>query len=316
MGLSDAVNRVFRNGILHATTNPVVRRTVERYGMQLGAARFVAGESLDQAIQALRRLEDMGFKTNTTIFGEHVFDEATADAVADEYIRVIDRLKAEGLRTNIALKPTHLGLSVSREVGYRNVRRVVEHGAKVGTFVRMDMEDSPWVDGTLGIYRDLREAGLDNSGVVLQAYLYRSEVDLESLLPYAPNIRIVKGAYLEPPDIAYPSKADVDRAYIRLAERALTADGYTAIATHDRRIIEHIIDFAIANKIPRDRFEFQMLYGIATDLQLQLLRRGYTVLISTNHGTGWYPYLMRRLAERPANLLFFARNAVRLPLSK
>lgn len=187
MGLSDAVNRVFRNGILHATTNPVVRRTVERYGMQLGAARFVAGESLDQAIQALRRLEDMGFKTNTTIFGEHVFDEATADAVADEYIRVIDRLKAEGLRTNIALKPTHLGLSVSREVGYRNVRRVVEHGAKVGTFVRMDMEDSPWVDGTLGIYRDLREAGLDNSGVVLQAYLYRSEVDLESLLPYAPK---------------------------------------------------------------------------------------------------------------------------------
>lgn len=313
MSVSSAVNQVFRRGILKATTNGMVQRFVTRYGMQLGAARYVAGENLDEAVESLRRLERQGFKTNTTIFGEHLEDEASANAIADEYQRVIARLHEEGLRTNIALKPTHVGLNVSQELAFRNISRLADRAAEVNNTIRMDMEDSPWVDGTLGLYRQLRESGRDNVGTVLQAYLYRTEADLESLLPYAPNLRIVKGAYLEPPEIAYPSKADVDRAYVRITERALLGDGYTAIATHDRRIIEHFVDFTYRHKIPRERFEFQMLYGIATDLQLQMLRRGYTVLISTNYGMDWYPYLMRRMAERPANLLFVARHAIRRP---
>ena len=167
------------------------------------------------------------------------------------------------------------------------------------------------VDQTLGIYRRLREGGLDNVGTVLQSYLYRTEDDLESLLPLEPNLRFVKGAYLEPPEVAYPEKSDVDAAYVRLIERSLRGPGYTAIATHDERIIEHAIGFTEKEGIARDRFEFQMLYGVRPKLQLDLAGRGFKVLVATPYGPEWFPYLMRRLAERPANLGFFLKSAVR-----
>jgi len=284
---------------------------VQRYGFRLGAARFVAGETLDDAVAVLRRLNESGLRTNTTLLGEGVRDEAETREVVAAYREVLDRIAAEGLRTNVALKLTHLGLSIDEELAQRNVAELVEHAATHGNFVRIDMEESRHVDATLRIYRNLREAGHENVGTVLQAYLFRSEDDLAALLPLAPNLRLVKGAYLEPAEIAYPKKADVDAAYVSLLETCLGGDGFTAVATHDETLIEHAIAFAHERGIPRERFQFQMLYGVRPRLQLDLVRRGFDVLVATPYGPEWYRYLMRRLAERPANLLFFLRNLLR-----
>jgi proline dehydrogenase len=288
-----------------------VQSFVGKHGMRLGAARFVAGETLDECVAVLRRLNDQSLHANTTILGEDVADPDEARAVALEYEGVLQRLREEGLRANVALKLTHLGLHLGDEVAYENVRRLVERAAELGNFIRIDMEYSAVVDTTLDIYRRLREAGLDNVGTVLQSYLYRTEGDLESLLPLRPNLRFVKGAYLEPPEVAYPEKSDVDAAYVRLIEGSLRGAGYTAIATHDERLIEHAIRFTEAEGIGRERFEFQMLYGVRPKLQLDLAARGFKVLVATPYGPEWFPYLMRRLAERPANLGFFLKSAVR-----
>jgi proline dehydrogenase len=275
--------------------------------MRLGAARFVAGETLDEAVVTLRRLNEQGLRTNTTILGEGVANREETGRVVEGYEEVLRRIAAEGLQTNVALKLTHLGVLIDEELAYENLGRLVAEAARLGNFIRIDMEDSPLVDVTLRIYRRLREAGHDNVGAVLQAYLYRSEDDLESLLPLRPNVRIVKGAYREPPEIAYPRKADVDRSYARLVERAIAEGAFTAVATHDERLIEHAIGLGAGP----DRFELQMLYGVRPQLQLELVRRGHRVLVATPYGPDWYPYLMRRLAERPANLLFFVKSAIR-----
>jgi proline dehydrogenase len=302
---------IFRKAILGATHRPTVARLVRRYGMRLGASRFVAGETLDECVVALRTLNDQGLRANTTLLGEGVDDEATAAWVVDQYVDVLDRIAAERLTANVALKLTHLGLDLGEEVAYRNVTRLVAHAATRGNFIRIDMEESARVDATLRIYRRLREAGHDNVGTVLQSYLYRTPDDLAGLLPLRPNLRIVKGAYLEPPEIAYQKKADVDAKYIELAERMLLEGAFTAIATHDERIIQHMIGFTERHGIGQDRFEFQMLYGIRSQLQRDLVARGYRVLVATPYGPEWYFYLMRRLAERPANLWFFLSNLVR-----
>ncbi|HEY3960935.1 MAG TPA: proline dehydrogenase family protein [Gaiellaceae bacterium] len=287
-----------------------MRRFVRRYGMRLGARRFVAGETLDDAIRVLGALNEQGLYANTTLLGEGVRDEAEADAVVDAYIEVIDRISAGALRANVALKLTHLGLEIEEELAFANVKRLCEHATSRDQFIRIDMEQSQFVDPTLRIFRRLRESGLERLGTVLQAYLYRTPDDLESLLPLAPNLRLVKGAYLEPEAIAYPRKTDVDAVYARLMERMLTSSGHTAIATHDEALIRHAIELAQKHEVPQERFEFQMLYGVRPKLQLDLARRGYKVLVATPYGPEWYPYLMRRLGERPANLLFFLKNAV------
>jgi proline dehydrogenase len=297
---------VLRRAILAAAGSRAVSSFVGRYGMRLGAARFVAGETLDEALDALARLNAQGLHANTTILGEDVAGADEARAVVSEYGGVLDAIAARALRVNVALKLTHLGLLIDEELAYENVARVVDRAAALGNFVRIDMEHSDVVDATLRIYRRLRESGRDNVGTVLQAYLYRTPADLEALLPLAPNLRIVKGAYLEPPEIAYPRKADVDAAYARLVEAAAAGGAYVAVATHDERLIEHAIRVA-----PPGRFELQMLYGVRPQLQLDLVRRGHKVLVATPFGPQWYPYLMRRLAERPANLLFFLRSLVR-----
>jgi proline dehydrogenase len=275
--------------------------------MRLGAGRFVAGETLDECIVVLRRLNDQGLYANTTLLGEGVLEATQTEAVVTAYREVIERIASEGLRANVALKLTHLGLEIDEELAYANIRSLLE----LGSFVRIDMEQSQFVDATLRVYRRLRQAGLDNVGTVLQAYLYRTPDDLESLLPLAPNLRLVKGAYLEPEQVAHPRKADVDAVYGRLLERMLQAGGHTAVATHDEQLIQHTIRFADAQGIANDRFEFQMLYGVRPQLQLDLVRHGYKVLVATPYGPEWYPYLMRRLGERPANLLFFLKNTLR-----
>jgi proline dehydrogenase len=302
---------MLRRAILAAADDPRVRRFVGRHGMRLGAGRFVAGVTLDDAVAALRRLNERGLWANTTLLGESVHDEAETRAVVAAYEEVISRLVDEGLQANVALKLTHLGLELDEGLAFENVRQLVRHARSRDSFLRIDMEQSAFVDATLRIYGRLRAEELDNVGTVLQAYLYRTEDDLSALLPLQPNLRIVKGAYLEPADIAYPRKADVDAAYVRLLEISLTQSGYTAIATHDEKLIEHAIRFAGANGVGHDRFEFQMLYGVRPRLQNDLARRGFKVLVATPYGPEWYPYLMRRLGERPANLLFFARNLLR-----
>lgn len=279
--------------------------------MRLGASRFVAGETLDECVEILRGLNERGFHANTTLLGEDVHEEAQASAAAEEYLRILERLHAEGLRVNVALKLTHLGLDVAEELAQENLRRVVERAGELDNFIRIDMESSAAVDATLRIYRALREAGLDNVGTVLQSYLYRTPEDLEALLPLRPNLRLVKGAYLEPPEVAYPRKDDVDAAYVRLVERSLSGEGYTAIATHDERVIEHAIAFAEREGIGRHRFELQMLYGVRPQLQADLVARGFKVLVATPFGPEWFPFFTRRLAERPANLGFVLRNLVR-----
>ena len=309
--IGSTLNPIFRKGILVATNNQLVSAGVRRYGMRLGAARFVAGESLDEAVPVLRRLNEAGLRTNTTLLGEHVDSIETARAVVESYEETLDRIAAEGLTTNVALKLTHLGLDIGQDIAFDNVSSIARHAARHGNFVRIDMEESSRVDATLATYRRLRDGGIDNVGTVLQSCLYRSEQDLEALLPLAPNLRLVKGAYLEPATVAYPKKTDVDDAYIALAERALQGNGFTAIATHDERIIDHMIAFTERQGIDRDRFEFQMLYGIKSPLQRDLAARGYRVLVATPFGPDWYAYLMRRLAERPANLGFILRNAIR-----
>jgi proline dehydrogenase len=309
--ISSSVNNLFRGTILGATSNRAVSAVVNRYGMRFGAARFVAGETFDEAIPILRSLNDEGLSTNTTILGEGVNDREQAASVVRQYREVLDRIASERLDTNVALKLTSLGLTIDEQLAFENVQEIVRHAASHGNFIRIDMEDSPWVDATLRIYRRLRESGNDNVGTVLQSYLYRTRQDFRELLDLEPNLRLVKGAYLEPAAIAYQKKRDVDTNYLRLAKRMLSYGGYTAIATHDERIIEYVIAYTVLNEIPAERFEFQMLYGISRQLQLDLVAEGYKVRVATPFGPEWYHYLMRRLAERPANLLFIGRNLLR-----
>lgn len=310
-GKTVLLDRPLRAGILAAADSALVRRAVTRYGMRLGARRFVAGENAAQFMPVARAANAQGFAVAATILGESVHDRGEALAVTAEYCRLLRSFAEDGLDANVAFKLTHVGLDIDSELAFENASRIAAAARESGKTVRMDMEQSRYVDRTLAIYRRLRET-FENVGFVLQSYLYRSEADLKAMLPLVPNVRIVKGAYLEPPDVAYPRKRDVDENYLKLAELALSSGGYTAIATHDAKIIDRVAELAAARGLPRTGpFEFQMLYGIATALARSVIERGYRVRLSIPYGEYWFPYLMRRLAERPANLAFFIRGALR-----
>jgi proline dehydrogenase len=309
--LRATVSALPRSAILHAAESARLQHLVQSRGKRLGAARFVAGETLDSCVAVLRKLNDAGLYANTTLLGEATPDADGAAQVAAEYETIIERLVAEKLKANVALKLTHLGLAFDEDLAYANVERLTARAGELGTFLRIDMEQSEYTEVTLRIYERLRDTGHDDVGTVLQSYLYRTAADLDRLLPRAPNLRIVKGAYLEPESIAYPDKADVDRVYLELVERGLRGGAYIAVATHDETIIRKVQAFTTRDGIPRDRFEFQMLYGVRPGLQRSIAAEGYKVLVASPFGPDWYPYLMRRLAERPANLGFFLKNLVR-----
>ena len=309
--LRATVSALPRSAILHAAESARLQHLVQSHGKRLGAARFVAGETLDSCVAVLRKLNDAGLYANTTLLGEAIPDADGAAEVTAEYETIIERLVAEKLKANVALKLTHLGLAFDEDLAYANVERLAARADELGTFLRIDMEQSEYTEVTLRIYERLRDAGHENVGTVLQSYLYRTAADLDRLLPRAPNLRIVKGAYLEPESIAYPDKADVDRVYLELVERGLRGGAYIAVATHDETIIRKVQAFTARDGIPRDRFEFQMLYGVRPGLQRSVAAEGYKVLVASPFGPDWYPYLMRRLAERPANLGFFLKNLVR-----
>ena len=306
-----AISSLPRVAILQAAESSRLQHVVQKHGRRVGAARFVAGETLDQCVAVLRRLNESGLHANTTLLGEATPNAEGAAAVTDEYETIVERLVTEGLDANVSLKLTHLGLSFDEQIAYENVERLVARADELETFIRIDMESSEFVEVTLRIYERLRDAGHDSVGTVLQSYLYRTPDDLERLLPRQPNLRIVKGAYLEPQSVAYPEKSDVDRAFLELVERGLRGGAYIAVATHDEALIRKVQALAAREGIARDRFEFQMLYGVRPGLQRSIAAEGYKVLVASPFGPDWFPYLMRRLAERPANVGFFLKNLVR-----
>jgi proline dehydrogenase len=309
---SDQVNGLLRRVLLWAAHERTIARAVRRGGLRMGAGRFVAGEMLDDCVGVLRRLNAEGFVCNTTILGEGKRDRDEIETVIRTYEDLLQRLHDEQLRTNVALKLTHLGLDVDEDLAHANLGRLLTKAGELGNSCRIDMEESARVDATLRIYRRLRSDGHDNVGAVLQAYLFRSMDDLRALLPLVPNLRLVKGAYLEPHDVAIPHKSDVDRNYVAMIDVALQGGGFTAIATHDERVIERSI--AMADRLGLRSgidYQLQMLYGVRPGLQRELLARGQQVLVATPFGEEWYAYFMRRLAERPANLGFFLKNLLR-----
>jgi len=276
-------------------------------------ARFVAGETLDEALVALQRLRDAGLRTTVDVLGEAVTSVADAAAAADEYIATLDALAARGLDRNVSVKLSQMGLGLDDDACRSNVRRILERAAEHEAFVRIDMEDHTTTDATLALWRDLRpiNAGRGDSGVVIQAALRRTPADVDALIAERARIRLCKGAYVEPASVAFPDKFDVDAAYGRLMERLLADGAFPAIATHDERLINRALRFVRHGGIAADRFEFQMLYGVRRDLQERLVRAGFGVRVYVPFGTQWYPYFMRRLAERPANVAFVLRSILR-----
>ncbi len=281
------------------------------------ASRFVAGESVEDAVIATRRLNDEGMQVTLDLLGESVATRDEAIAACNQIVGLLDRIHTSRIEANVSVKPSQLGVNLDRNLCLENMRRILERARQHGNRVRMDMEDSGLVDVTLDIYRTLRfDEGFDNVGVVIQSYLYRSEQDVVRLIDEGAWVRLVKGAYLEPPDVAYPDKADVDASFVKLAqmmlgEKARENGVELAVASHDTAMIQATIEYAFHHGISPDAYEFQFLYGVRRDLQTQLTQDGHRVRIYVPYGVAWYPYFMRRLAERPANLWFFATNLLR-----
>jgi len=272
--------------------------------------RFVAGEELDEAIAAARVCNDQGMLVSLDYLGENVATAADVQRARDAYLEVFDRIAAEKLNANVSCKLTQLGLDLSPEFSEGQVLSIVERAASYDNFLRVDMEGSVYTERTIELVKKVRSRS-PAIGTVIQAYLYRSEQDIVDLLAIGCRIRLCKGAYKEPPQIAFPKKEDVDANYVKLARLLLPSGFYHGIATHDPRMIGATIRIAAENKVAKDDFEFQMLYGVRTDLQQQLVRDGFRLRIYIPYGRDWFPYFMWRLAERPANLGFFVRNFFR-----
>ncbi|MCL6642972.1 MAG: proline dehydrogenase family protein [Candidatus Bipolaricaulota bacterium] len=308
---------MMRAVLLKLSQNNTVQSAFSRYRFaQRAARRFIAGEHLDEAIAVVRELNAKNIVATLDHLGENTTNEREAIAAADEYLKILDAIAQMGVESEISLKLTQMGLDISYELCLQNMRRIVERARQYQNFVCIDMESSAYTDRTLDLYETLRREGFDNVGPVIQAYLRRSARDIERLIEWGARVRLCKGAYQEPPEIAFPNKRDVDANYLKLLEtlfspRAQEQGVYPAIATHDEKIIRWALQYVREHKIPPDRFEFQMLYGIRRDLQIHLAQAGYRVRVYVSYGTHWYPYFMRRLAERPANVFFVLRNLVR-----
>ena len=312
--LRAAPERAMRSGLLWLSRRRSMGRMATRLPVTRSmVARFVAGETLAEALGALERLRDAGFRTTVDVLGEAVTTTAAAEAAADAYLVTLDTLSTRGLDRNVSVKLSQMGLGLDRSVCVANLRRVLERAAATEAFVRFDMEDHSTVDDTLAIWRELRSvnAGRGDSGVVIQAALRRAPADVDALVAEAARVRLCKGAYVEPASVAFPDKADVDAAYAALMERLLLDGTFPALATHDEKLIARAVAFTRERGIAPDTFEFQMLYGVRRDVQERLVKAGFGVRVYVPFGTQWYPYFMRRLAERPANVAFVLQNILR-----
>jgi len=283
------------------TGNPLGRRL---------ASRFIAGEEIADALRVIRRLTSEGFRVTLDCLGESVHEAAAAEVACQTYLQLLDRLAAENLNSHVSVKLTQLGLAIDEGMARRNLARLAESAARHHNFVRVDMEGSAFTDATLRVFYSV-DAPRDVLGIAIQTYLFRTEADVQELLKRGARIRLVKGAYKEPPEIAFARKRDVDGNFQKLAEKLLASGIYHAIATHDDRLIGATQRFARAQGISPERFEFQLLYGIRRQLQRQLIQEGWRVRVYVPYGREWYAYFMRRLAERPANLFFLMRHLFR-----
>lgn len=284
---------------------------------QQTAARFVAGDRIDDAIATARDLNAKGMRVTMDYLGESVTNAADSHAAREEILQLLDRIAAEGVNANVSVKLSQLGLKIDERLVLDNMRAILLRARHHHNWIRIDMEESAVVDQTLRIFRTLRdEDGFNNVGVVIQAYLYRSLADVEQLIADGVRVRLCKGAYKEPADIAYPKKSEVDANFVRLMQHMLTPEALAngmkvGVATHDEKMIAATIAHIEAVGFSKEDFEFQLLFGIRGDLQENLIDTGYNVAVYVPYGTAWYPYFMRRLAERPANLWFFLRNLIR-----
>jgi proline dehydrogenase len=272
-------------------------------------SRFIAGDDIDEAVAAIRELNAHGCSASFDHLNESVSSVAETEGEVTEYLNVLSRIDESGINSNVSIKLTQFGLEIDPELAYRNARQVVVEAARRGNFVRVDMESSAVTQLTIDIFKRLRaEFGLNDVGIVLQSYLRRTFDDAQDLLKIPARIRICKGAYNEPPEVAFPDKKDVDENYVRVMKLLLSSGTYHGIATHDPNMINETIRYARDQGIGKDAFEFQMLYGIRRDLQEKLGRDGYNMRVYVPYGKHWYPYFMRRLAERPANIWFVMKN--------
>jgi proline dehydrogenase len=303
---------ILRDTILFLSNSELARRIAREAPFARSAARrFVAGETIDEAVRAARDLNAAGMSATLDYLGESVRNREEAEAAADVYLRLIDRIAAEGLEANVSLKLTQMGQDIDEAFLRENVGRILDRAREREIFVRFDMESSAYTERTLDFFGKLWAEGYRNVGVVLQSYLYRSEGDVRRMNELGARVRLCKGAYKEPETVAFPEKRDVDANYVRLMKLLLAEGNYPGIATHDEAMIRATKAFAAEQGIGTEAFEFQMLYGIRRDLQRQIVAEGYKLRIYVPFGEAWYPYLMRRLAERPANVFFVLDSILR-----
>ena len=304
---------MLRNALLYLSNQPKVFNFVRHNRMAKGFAnRFVAGETLDTALAAVKQLNSQGISATLDLLGESVHNEAEARESARAYIEILDRIEEEKLNANASVKLTAMGLDISEDLCVSNMQNILDRAQELKTFVRLDMESSDYTQKTLDLfYERLYPSYRGNVGIVLQSYLYRTATDVEDANKAGARVRLCKGAYKEPAAVAYPEKKDVDENYVRCMRTLLNDGHYPGIATHDEAMVDATKRFARENSIGNDRFEFQMLYGVRRDLQEKLVREGYRLRVYVPFGTQWYPYLMRRLAERPANVMFITGNIVK-----
>jgi proline dehydrogenase len=306
----DEEREAMRRVMLALADNKAIYKMIVSNGVfRRMAFRFVAGETLEEAVKAIEQLPK-GARATLDNLGENVYTVDEANQACQQYLDVLDAIAGAGIDSNASLKLTQMGLDLDPDLCLQNMRRILDKAAALDNFIRIDMEGSSYTQVTLDVFSQLWQSH-KNVGVVIQAYLYRSEQDVAMLNQMGARVRLCKGAYSEPGDVAFAAKSDTDANYRKLAERLITEGNYPGIATHDETIIEHVKDFVQRNNISRDRFEFQMLYGIRRQLQEQLLAEGYNLRVYVPFGRQWYPYFMRRLAERPANLMFFLSSLVK-----
>jgi proline dehydrogenase len=302
-----------RQGLLWLSERQGIFNFVRRNGIARRiASRFVAGETIESGVQAAVELSGKGITPSLDLLGESVTAEAEAVAARDQYLQMLERMAAAKVQVNVSVKLTQMGLDIDQQLCAANMLRILDKAKALGGFVRLDMEGSDYTQRTLDFFRErLHQPYGAHCGVVIQSMLRRSEQDIEDLIALRARVRLCKGAYLEPPSVAFPDKAEVDRNYVKLMQRLLAEGNYPGLATHDEAIIGQAREFAGRERIGAERYEFQMLFGVRRDLQARLRRAGHNMRVYIPFGTQWYPYLMRRLAERPANIAFFLGNMMK-----
>ena len=309
---------MLRSALLYLSNQPRIFKFVRNNRIAKSFAnRFVAGETLDTALAAVARLNARGITASLDLLGESVHNETEARTAGDAYVTMLDRIKERKLNANVSVKLTAMGLDISEELCVATMHRILQRAREHGSFVRIDMESSEYTQRTLDLFEQrLYPAYRDHVGIVVQSYLYRTFADVERAIQLKARVRLCKGAYKEPETVAYPAKKDVDSNYVRCMQELMLKGNYPGLATHDEAIIRQAKRFAKEKNIPSDRYEFQMLYGVRRDLQDRLVREGYRMRVYVPFGTQWYPYLMRRLAERPANVAFITGNVVKEMVGK